>query len=147
MKKVFTHNTLPEIAAILLEQAGKEHRNTATVIALSGELGAGKTTLTQETARVLGITENVISPTFVIFKKYSIKNETYRWKNLIHIDAYRLDSSAELFKLGWEELLADPENLIILEWPERVPECLTGDTVQVKLSHVDEETRQIEIML
>jgi tRNA threonylcarbamoyladenosine biosynthesis protein TsaE len=147
MKKIFTQNELPEIVAQLLQQAGSKQGNTATIVALSGELGAGKTTLTQEVARTLSIKENIISPTFVIFKKYPIKNKTYRWKNLIHIDAYRLDSSAELFKLGWEELTVDSENLIILEWPERVPECLTGDIVQVKLSYIDEKTRQIEIML
>jgi tRNA threonylcarbamoyladenosine biosynthesis protein TsaE len=147
MKQTFTQKDLPEIAVELLKQAQSKKGTTSMIIALSGELGAGKTTLTQELARTLGIKENIISPTFVIIKNYKLQITNYKWRNLIHIDAYRLDSSAELLKLGWQDLIADPENLIIIEWPERVPECLTGDVFNVSLSHIDEETRHIEIVI
>ncbi len=145
MKRTFTQNDLQKIATELLQSADSK-KGSATIIALSGELGAGKTTLTQVMARILGVKENIISPTFVIMKTYQLKT-AYSWKNLVHIDAYRLESSTELEKLGWAELIADPQNLIIVEWPERVPECLTGDVVRVSLSHIDEETREIEIMI
>lgn len=146
MKTTMTLDKLDQIAKSLLEKADKSKSNTATVIALHGELGAGKTTLTQEIARMLGIKENLISPTFVIMKKYAISDNA-NFKNLVHIDAYRLNSSQELLNLGWQELFEDNNNLIILEWPERVPECLNSNTCKVKLTHKDEKTREVEILV
>ena len=90
----------------------------ATVVALSGDLGAGKTTFAQGIARALGVEEQVTSPTFVIEKIYSLQNQ--KFARLIHIDAYRLKDSHELEVLGWKEVSADPENLIIIEWPENI---------------------------
>ena len=123
-------------------------QTTACIIALSGDLGAGKTTLTQAIARELGVKENVISPTFVIMKSYPVSLSTlqpYNFQFLFHIDAYRLDSSKELEKLGWAELVADPENLIILEWPERVPRRIPKDSIWINLKHIDKNTREITI--
>ncbi len=78
-------------------------------------------------------------------KKYETTDTTL--KNLIHIDAYRLSSSAELLHLGFDELMNDDTNLIIIEWPERVPECVESVTCRVVLSHIDEETRSLEILV
>ena len=117
----------------------------ATIITLSGDLGAGKTTLTQEVARRLGVIGEITSPTFVIMKRYEI-NHTH-FKNLIHIDAYRLNSDAELLTLGFQEISENKDNLIFIEWPERVPACTQNSACQVFLSHVDEEARFIEIVV
>ena len=68
---------------------------SATVAALQGELGAGKTTFTQEVGRILGVTENMHSPTFVIMKIYEIDWKGF--KNLIHVDAYRIERKANYF--------------------------------------------------
>ena len=108
----------------------------AVVIALIGELGAGKTTFVQHFARACGITEPVLSPTFVILKKYG---------NLIHIDAYRLENSHELEKLGIHDLMADPNNVILIEWADRVSDILPTDTIKLHFHHVDETTRKITI--
>ncbi|HUC88888.1 MAG TPA: tRNA (adenosine(37)-N6)-threonylcarbamoyltransferase complex ATPase subunit type 1 TsaE [Candidatus Paceibacterota bacterium] len=146
MKAIMTLDKLDKIAKSLLEKAIKSKSKTATVIALHGELGAGKTTLTQEIARLLGIKENLISPTFVIMKKYAIsKNKNFKY--LIHIDAYRLNSGKELLNLGWQELFEDKDNLIIVEWPEKVLECLVGDICKVSLKHKDDKTRELEILV
>ena len=93
-------------------------KDKAFVVFLSGELGAGKTTFTQGVAKVLGITEDVTSPTFVILKRYEIPD--FIFKNLIHIDAYRLKGYDELQKIRFEEYVNDADNLILLEWPEMV---------------------------
>lgn len=149
-QKILTKNKLPEIARDIISRAisqFKNNKNTATVITLSGDLGAGKTTLTQEIAKILGIKENIISPTFVIIKSYELRNKNYNFKRLIHIDAYRLNSSKELLNLGWQEIFEDKNNLIIIEWPEQVPECVENATCRVKLSHVDDQTRELEIIL
>lgn len=139
MKKQFTQNEIPEIAKEILSLLPKNQR--ATVVALSGDLGAGKTTLTQSIAREFGIAGNIVSPTFVIMKKYAISKRQFA--TLVHIDAYRLDSPEDLRKLGWMELLADPSNLIVIEWPEKAGEAIPKDAFRISLSHKDDETREI----
>lgn len=141
MKKTFAQNELPEIAALLLGKL--KPANNATVVALAGDLGAGKTTLTQAIARALGIKETVISPTFVIMKSYKLSDSVF--STLVHIDAYRLNSAKELLRLGWDELISNPKNLILIEWPERVSEIIPKDATKIYLAHVDEKTRNISI--
>ncbi|MFA7192259.1 MAG: tRNA (adenosine(37)-N6)-threonylcarbamoyltransferase complex ATPase subunit type 1 TsaE [Candidatus Paceibacterota bacterium] len=148
MTTIFTKNELGDIAKKILEKVSFLASSRADVVTLSGDLGAGKTTLSQSAAKELGVVENVISPTFVIMKSYEIKNKNYKWKNLVHIDAYRLAKSEELLKLGWEKILSDKNNLILIEWSELVPECIPdGGVCRVNLKHVDEERRELEIML
>ena len=146
MKKSFAKNEINAIAKEIVD--GLQAGNTATIIALSGDLGAGKTTLTQQIAKELGITSNVISPTFVIMKTYELnsggKLPPAKLARLIHIDAYRLKSHTELLTLGFTELLADPQNLILIEWPEMVSEIIPENAIQIKLSHKSEEEREIE---
>lgn len=119
-----------------------EPREKATVVALQGELGAGKTTFTQEAGKILGIEENMHSPTFVIMKVYKIDFKGL--KKFIHIDAYRLEKEAELLHLGWEELLKGKENLIFIEWPEKVSGLIPSDAKKIYFKHVDENSREIK---
>ena len=107
----------------------------ATVVVLSGELGAGKTMFVQEIARTLGIVETMTSPTFVLEKVYALKNQ--RFSRLIHLDAYRLKGPHELEMLGWRELLKDAGNLIILEWPERVEGAIPPHVIGIRFDIVD----------
>ena len=114
----------------------------ATVVALHGDLGAGKTTFVQGAARALGVNESVTSPTFVIQKIYPLQRQVF--ERLIHIDAYRLKDAHELEVLNWSETLRDPANLIFIEWPERVEGTLPKDAVRLKFRFVDEQTRGVE---
>ncbi len=144
MKKTFTKNQIQSIAQEIIKLLTTDYGlQTARVVALSGDLGAGKTTLTQSIARELDIRENVISPTFVLIKNYKLRIKNY--EKLVHIDAYRFDSEEELLKLGWKELISDPKNLILIEWPERVAGIIPKDAIRISLSHKDEETRHIMI--
>lgn len=102
----------------------------ATIVALSGELGAGKTTFVQGIAAALGVTETVSSPTFVIEKVYTLEGQPF--EHLIHIDAYRLKGAEELRHLGWDEKAADPHNLILVEWPERVQELIPLHAIRIR---------------
>ncbi len=114
----------------------------ATVVTLSGELGAGKTTFVQGIAKALGVEGSVTSPTFVLEKIYALEGQ--KFSHLIHIDAYRLKSAHELEMLGWEELLADLGNLILLEWPENVAELIPEDAIRIRFDiHGDERTISI----
>jgi tRNA threonylcarbamoyladenosine biosynthesis protein TsaE len=90
----------------------------AFVVGLSGHLGAGKTAFVKTVAKILGVEEEITSPTFVIMKVYEITHP--KWRRLVHIDAYRLEKREELEALRWESLVADPSNLIMMEWPENV---------------------------
>lgn len=102
----------------------------ATVVTLSGELGAGKTTFTQGIARALGVEETVSSPTFVLEKIYTLEDKAFT--HLIHIDAYRLNDEHELDVLGWSDIVSDPGNLIVLEWPERVSSRIPPDAIAIR---------------
>ena len=101
----------------------------ALVVGLSGHLGAGKTAFVKSVAKTLGVKEDVTSPTFVIMKTYGLNaNAEVRplhdapvpWKRLIHIDAYRLERPEEMEALRFEDIVADKNNLVMVEWPENV---------------------------
>ncbi len=122
-----------------------EGRHGATVVALYGELGAGKTSFTQGVAKAFGIKDHITSPTFVLEKIYRLKDSAY--KNLIHIDAYRLSGHRDLSALGWDELVKNPENIIFIEWPERVLEALPVDMIRIYLEAGEkEEERRLKIV-
>ncbi len=114
----------------------------AFIVGLSGELGSGKTSFVQCAARILGVVEQITSPTFVIEKIYPLKK--YRFGKLIHIDAYRLKNSDELLTVGWRDVADDVKNLIFIEWPEHVEEALPKDIAKLLFTYVDETTRNIE---
>lgn len=106
----------------------------ATLVTLSGELGAGKTSFAQGVAAELGVSDAVTSPTFVLEKIYELPEETaLGFKRLVHIDAYRLEGGKALPPLGFDELMQDTHNLILLEWPERVADGLPAAAVQITL--------------
>lgn len=111
----------------------------ATVVGLYGDLGSGKTTFVQAAAQALGVSSHVSSPTFLIWKRFKIKDS--RFKNLIHADCYRLQSGEELRKLGFADLLADPANLIFVEWADRVADLLPKDHTKLFLDFVNDTTR------
>ena len=117
----------------------------ATVIGLRGDLGAGKTTFTQTCANMLGISENVTSPTYVILKKYVLDEKVLggKFSFFIHIDAYRLKGGSELNVLGWREIISDAKNLIFIEWPELVMDVMPPNTQYIDFKHIDETTREI----
>lgn len=122
--------TLEELAVEARTLVGsRSPLSHATLITLSGELGAGKTTFTQQIALALGVEEHVTSPTFVLEKIYDLTGEVF--KRLVHIDAYRLEKGADLTPLGFTALMSDPGNLIVLEWPERVADALPVADVAV----------------
>jgi len=118
-------------------------RKGGTVVGFYGDLGSGKTTFIQNAARELGVIEDVTSPTFIIERIYKTKNPVF--KTLVHIDAYRLDSGEDLQKLGFDEILKNPDTLIFIEWPERVSEILP-DHIRINCKFISEKSRSYEII-
>lgn len=115
----------------------------ALLVTLSGNLGAGKTTFTQNIAEKLNIKEKITSPTFVLMKIYPINFGQF--KNLVHIDAYRIENISEFAVLNFEEILNDSKNLILLEWPEKVSGVLPEKQIKISFDVLDEESREINI--
>lgn len=116
----------------------------ATILALQGDLGAGKTTFTQALASHLGIKSEITSPTFVIQKIYDLENQ--KFDRLIHIDAYRLESEKEIESLGWNDIAADPKNIIVVEWPEKISGAIPNTALQFSFKTVSETERDIELI-
>lgn len=136
---------LEKVAVAVLELAKKRvAEGGVTVLALHGNLGAGKTTFTKHLAKKLGVKENVNSPTFVIQKYFEVHADDF-FKKLIHIDTYRIDLQDELVKLGWVENVTEKTNLIAIEWPENIPDLLPTNTIHLYFTHINETTREIEI--
>lgn len=119
---------MPKVAADFV--ANLRPKKTATIVTLSGELGAGKTTFAKGIALALGVDETVSSPTFVLEKIYPLKNQLF--SKLIHIDVYRLKNEQELATIGWAQIINDPENLIMLEWPEGIPNSIPSDAIRIR---------------
>jgi|ERR1700722_6074327 len=113
-----------------LQRVGKEY---ATIIALQGNLGAGKTTFTQGFAKGLGIKRRMMSPTFVLMR---------RFKNLYHIDAYRIKKIDSLEVLGLKEIFADPKNIVLVEWPENIKKILPRGTIWLKFEYGKTENQR-----
>ena len=130
-----------------------QHLLAGAVVALSGDLGAGKTTFTQGIAAGLGIHVRVTSPTFTLVNEYDIFSSRDRsLERLIHIDSYRLgDASAaavsEAATFGLEEILDDPNAVVVIEWGERLRSILPDDHLWITLTATgsDEGSRRLVI--
>jgi len=121
----------------------------ATVIALSGELGAGKTTFVQALAHSLGIVDTVTSPTYVVMKSYaleagSLPQHLSGFTKLIHIDAYRIEALDEMRVLGFSELLKENDTMICIEWPEHIAALLPENSIKVAIS-IKDSGREVTI--
>ena len=115
-------------------------KDRATILALVGDLGAGKTTFVQALAKRLGIKETVQSPTYVLMKSYPLDGplttfgEKRRFNRLIHIDAYRLENPEEFKTLKPEEFLNDPKAFVVIEWPQKLGNLLPHPNFTVHFS-------------
>ena len=112
----------------------------ATLVTLSGNLGAGKTAFVKAAAASLGVSGVVTSPTFVLEKIYALP-ESVSFKRLVHIDAYRLESGTELPPLGFDEIMKDPPTLVFLEWPEKVADALPKPAAAISITATDDSRK------
>ena len=121
-------------------------KNTALVLALQGELGAGKTIFTQAFALAFKIKEKILSPTFVIMKKIKISPTASKsYSNLYHFDCYRIKKDKEISELGFEEIMGNKKNIILIEWAEKIKKLLPQNHLLIKFEHLGEDKRKIII--
>ncbi|KKS02861.1 tRNA (adenosine(37)-N6)-threonylcarbamoyltransferase complex ATPase subunit type 1 TsaE [Candidatus Curtissbacteria bacterium RIFCSPLOWO2_02_41_11] len=113
------------------------------VIALFGDLGAGKTVFVQGLARGLGIKRRIISPSFVFMRTYPIIL-SHQTLTFYHLDLYKGESMADLASLGLDEIFS-PESVVVLEWADRIKKELPKKRINVFFETIDEKTRRISI--
>ena len=113
----------------------------ACVIALRGDLGAGKTAFMQGFAKAMGLGQFMTSPTFLLMRSFDVPGAT-SVRTLVHIDSWRIQAD-DLGHLGMADALRDPHNIICIEWAERVKSLLPYDTIWVDFKHVSHTTRLI----
>jgi len=169
MNKEYTTNSAIEtqdlgkkFAGEILQKQQKEsvqQTRGAFVLALKGELGSGKTTFLQGFAKGLGIKEKILSPTYVIMKKFRITNmdsfghdraEMKPMKNndfcqFYHIDCYRIENEKDILEIGFNEIISNPRNVVAIEWPERIKNVLPKNTLWLDFEFIDKNKREIRL--
>ena len=112
---------------------------SGNVVALYGELGAGKTAFVQFVGEALGIKKRIISPTFILMRSYDISDK--RFSKLIHLDLYRTNSADELESIDLQEIMADKNNLVFIEWAEKAKDVLPSRRINIRISYEGKDQR------
>jgi tRNA threonylcarbamoyladenosine biosynthesis protein TsaE len=125
----------------------------AFVILFKGDLGAGKTTFIQGLVRALGIRRKITSPTFTLLRSYSIpstglsfprrRESSPPFSKIHHFDCYRMSGEQEIKELGFKEMIKDPKNIILIEWPERIKKVIPKEKIIISLDYGDKLTERI----
>ncbi len=121
--------------------------NGGDILLLSGDLGAGKTSLVKGIAAGLGITKELTSPTFTLMNVYEVQSQKSKVKSLVHIDTYRLKDEKELLEIGVEDYLGQSNTICAIEWPEKIAGLLKNKkTISITLEHTQNpHQRKIEV--
>lgn len=147
MKKqhfIFDKNQIQKITKFFIKNIFKKTINkNALVIGLKGNLGAGKTTFVQALAKELGIKNKILSPTFVIMRRFQVSD--FRFQHFYHFDCYRIKKLKEILDLEFKKIISNPKNIVIIEWADKIKKILPKNTILIKFSFIDEKTRKVII--
>jgi tRNA threonylcarbamoyladenosine biosynthesis protein TsaE len=121
----------------------EKEKKTAFVLGLRGDLGGGKTTFLQGFARGLGVKQKILSPTFVIMKRFGTGKKSFA--DFYHIDCYRLQKPEEILEIGFRGIISAPKNIVAIEWPEKIKKFLPKDTLFISFEFIDKNKRKITI--
>lgn len=126
----------------------KSFKNKTLIIGLEGELGGGKTTFLQGFAEGLKIKKKILSPTFIIIKKFTIprnKKTKSKFRYFYHIDCYRIKKPKEILDLDFNEIASSPGNIVAIEWSNRIKKIIPRETLWINFKFVDKNKRKIKI--
>lgn len=147
MKRKFLTNNprqTQKMGEILARESLKiSSKRKALVFGLIGDLGGGKTTFLQGFAKGLGIKEKILSPTFVIMKRFFIPHTSFT--NFYHIDCYRIKNPKEVSDLGFREIVKNPKNIVAIEWADKIQKIIPKETIWVKFEFISKNRRKIII--
>ena len=159
-----TPSQTKKLGEILAKEILKTKFKEAVILGLSGELGGGKTTFLQGFAKGLGVKEKILSPTFVIIKRFKIlrtRTSSVRgrqdltphqklrfgtgqgFKNFYHIDCYRIRKPKEILDMGFKKIISNPQNIVAVEWAERVKNFLPKSALILKFKFINRIKRKI----
>jgi tRNA threonylcarbamoyladenosine biosynthesis protein TsaE len=136
---IYKTNSIVETKKLAKDLAKKYQRGG--ILALSGPLGSGKTTFVQGFAKGLGIKQRLISPSFILMREYPLLKKSSG--KLFHIDLYRLEKAKEIKNLGLEEIFQNPQNIVLIEWAEKLGKNLPQKTVYINFKIISENSREI----
>ena len=138
-----------DLADNLMSRSRLDIGGGALVLALAGDLGSGKTTFARAFAGALGVKEKVKSPTFIIFRKSKIilllAGQNSKFRYFYHFDVYRINSEKEILNLGWEEIISNPKNIVLVEWADKIENILPKNSVKINFKHLNGDKREVEI--
>ena len=135
-----------DLAANLMSRSRLDISGGALVLALMGDLGSGKTMFARAFAEALGVKEKIKSPTFIIFRKSKVADKKWQekvFKYFYHFDVYRINSEKEILNLGWEEIISNPENIVLVEWADKIEKILPKNSVKINFKHLKGDKREI----
>ncbi len=134
-----------KIGEILAKEILKTHvGGKALVLGLEGDLGGGKTTFLQGFAKGLEIKEKILSPTFIIMRRFPPAGEAR--KNFYHFDCYRIQKPKDILDLGFKEIINNPKNIVAIEWADRVRPLLPKNRILIQFGIVGKNKRKISIV-
>lgn len=134
MNKNYSLQDLPKIASEIISSAKNK------TLLFYGQMGVGKTTLIKELCKSLGVLDNISSPTFSLVNEYQTANND----KVYHFDFYRIEDEEEAYDIGIEDYF-DSKNWCFIEWPENIENLLPLDAVEIHLSLLDDEQRNIQL--
>ncbi len=138
--KEYTTKTEKETRELAKDIAKSILKGKFRILALKGDLGGGKTSFVQGLAKGLGIKEDVLSPTFVIFRKLKAP---FPFEYFYHFDCYRIKDSKEILDLGFKEIINNPKNIIVVEWAEKIEDILPRETLVLNFEFLGKNKRKI----
>lgn len=115
----------------------------ALVLALTGELGGGKTTFLQGFGKGLNLRQKILSPTFIVMKKFPISDPKFRF--FYHLDCYRIQTPKEILDLGFKKILSDPHHIVAIEWADKIRKIVPQSALWIRFEFINEKTRKITI--
>lgn len=147
MKQTIITNSFQETQKLGADFAQKI--DSVSTLALYGDLGSGKTTFVQGLALGLGIKKRIISPTFIILRSYKINPPAgeQKLKMFYHVDLYRIHDEKDVKELGLTEIMNDPQNIVAIEWPEKIKDLLPQKRIDIFFEYLDENKRKITFNL
>lgn len=135
-----TQKIAKEIALNTIKNQNKNAKS-ALIFELIGDLGSGKTTFVKGFLKGIGFGGNVKSPTFIIMRRTKIKNDFF--ENVFHIDAYRLKKIDDFLALNFKEIISNPKNIVLIEWPQNIKNIIKEKTIKVRFIYGKKENERI----
>jgi tRNA threonylcarbamoyladenosine biosynthesis protein TsaE len=132
-----------KIGEILAKEILKANLKGPFILALEGELGGGKTTFLKGFAKSLGIKEKILSPTFIILRRFQIPNT--KFQNFYHLDCYRIKNSKEILDLGFSEIINNPKNIVAIEWADKIKKILPKRIILISFKIKSKNEREMKI--